>query len=46
MVALKLMTSFPVDFDESEIKPKSQDIEIYDLAASLISMCHYIIPSL
>lgn len=40
------MASFAVDFDESEIKPKSQDVENHDLAASLVSLCHCIIPSL
>lgn len=39
------MASFAVDFGESEIKPKSRDIENYDLAASLVSLCHCIIPS-
>jgi len=37
-VGLKLMASFSVDFDESEIKPKSQDTENYDLATSLVSV--------
>lgn len=45
-VHLKLMASFPDDFDGCKIKPKSQDTENYDLSASLIPLCHCIIPSL
>lgn len=40
------MASFAVDFDESETEPKSQDTENYDLAASLVSLCHCVLPSL
>lgn len=41
----KFMVSFAVDFDGCKIKPKSQDVGNYDLTASLIPVCHCIIPS-